>query len=71
MTFDEQVHTRRNVVIAGAGTVAAAAVLAACANDAKDNASPATNPAPGGRPPPGVNRRRCSPRRPISRSAGA
>ncbi|WP_083889257.1 QcrA and Rieske domain-containing protein [Nocardia pneumoniae] len=49
MTFDEQVHTRRNVVIAGAGAVAAAAALAACATDAKDDASPAADPAPDGR----------------------
>ncbi|MEU2036930.1 ubiquinol-cytochrome c reductase iron-sulfur subunit [Nocardia amamiensis] len=50
MTFDEQVHTRRNVVIAGAGAVAAAAALAACAAEANDDATPAANPAPDGRP---------------------
>ncbi|WP_084497413.1 QcrA and Rieske domain-containing protein [Nocardia amamiensis] len=49
MTFDEQVHTRRNVVIAGAGAVAAAAALAACTAEAKDDATPPANPAPDGR----------------------
>ncbi|MGQ4599851.1 Rieske 2Fe-2S domain-containing protein [Nocardia sp. R6R-6] len=48
MTFDE--HTRRNVVIAGAGAAAAALALAACTTEAKDNATPGTNPAPDGRP---------------------
>lgn len=50
MTFDEQVHTRRHVVIAGASAVAAAAALAACTTDAHDDASPAADPARDGRP---------------------
>ncbi|MFR9753109.1 ubiquinol-cytochrome c reductase iron-sulfur subunit [Nocardia sp. 004] len=45
MTFDEQLHTRRGVVIAGTGAVAAAA-LTACATYGNDNAAPAPNPAP-------------------------
>ncbi|MBF6340289.1 Rieske (2Fe-2S) protein [Nocardia abscessus] len=45
MTFDEQPHTRRSVVIAGVG-VAAATALTACATYGKDEAAPAPNPAP-------------------------
>ncbi|WP_280245325.1 ubiquinol-cytochrome c reductase iron-sulfur subunit [Nocardia abscessus] len=45
MTFDEHPHTRRGVVIAGAG-VAAAAALTACATYGKDSAAPPPNPAP-------------------------
>ncbi|MGY5210328.1 QcrA and Rieske domain-containing protein [Nocardia gipuzkoensis] len=49
LTFDEQPHSRRAVVAAGAG-VAAAAALAACATPNPAPAAPVDRPADAGRP---------------------
>ncbi|MGW4327154.1 Rieske (2Fe-2S) protein [Nocardia sp. NPDC004573] len=50
MTFDEQLRTRRRVVIAGAGIAAAAAVTACTAYGKGDSAPETASTAPGDRP---------------------